>query len=207
MIGDLIPAFDAELRTLRAIGSSGFFLGFGINLRGAEHMQIEYPQKWQDEYEAGSYYIADPVVIWVFTQKGCSRWSEIKIPDVRGIMKKATVHGMIYGAVFSCTVAKKKCFLTVSRNDRELTDAELDLLNTRFEIWSNIVMGKSSLTDKELDVLRLLRDGFAQKQIADELMVAETTVKKRALSACSKLGAKSRTQAVAIAVSRNYFSE
>lgn len=206
MIGDLIPAFESELHTLRTIGSSGFFLGFGINLRGAEYMQIEYPQAWQGEYEAGSYYIADPIVIWVFTQTGYARWSEIRIPDIRGIMKKASVHGMIYGAVFSRTVEKKKCFLTVARDDRELTDTELQLLDARFEIWASIVMGKSNLSDKELDVLRLLRDGLAQKQIADHLGLAETTVKKRALSACTKLGAKSRTQAVAIAVSRNYFS-
>lgn len=207
MIGDLIPAFDQERQTLRSIGSSGFFLGFGINLRGSEHMQIEYPQAWQDEYEAGAYYIADPIVIWVFTQNGYKRWSEITFPDVRGVMQKAKRHGMIYGAVFACTVEKKKCFLTVARDDRELTNTELALLDARFNIWSNIVMGKAHLTDGELDVLRLLRDGFAQKQIADNLSIAESTVKKRALSACNKLGAKSRTHAVAIAVSRNYFSD
>lgn len=205
MIGTLIPAFEDELKTLGSIGNAGFFMGFGINLRGAEYMHVGYPDVWRDEYEEGNYYIADPIVIWVFTQKGYRRWSEVKIPDVRGVMDKARAHGLVYGAVFSTVVNKKRCFLTVARDDRELSDIELEILQARFETWSNIVMGRASLTEGELDVLRLLRDGAAQKEIADELQLSETAIKKRALSACRKLGAKSRTQAVAIAVGRKYF--
>ncbi len=37
-------------------------------------------------------------------------------------------------------------------------------------------LGEEDLTDRELDVLRLIRDGFRNKQIADQLAIAETTV-------------------------------
>ena len=57
----------------------------------------------------------------------------------------------------------------------------------------------------ELDVLGGLKDGLGQFEISQHLGISESTVKQRALKACTKLGAKSRTQAVAIAVARNYF--
>jgi DNA-binding NarL/FixJ family response regulator len=37
-------------------------------------------------------------------------------------------------------------------------------------------LGEEDLTARELEVLRLIRDGFRNKQIADELAIAETTV-------------------------------
>jgi DNA-binding NarL/FixJ family response regulator len=37
-------------------------------------------------------------------------------------------------------------------------------------------LGDEDLTDRELDVLRLIRDGYRNKQIADRLAIAETTV-------------------------------
>jgi LuxR family transcriptional regulator len=66
-------------------------------------------------------------------------------------------------------------------------------------------LARASLTDAELAVLRAFRDGLGQKETADALGIAESTVKQRAIRACSKLGAHTRTQAVAIAVQRNYF--
>ena len=60
------------------------------------------------------------------------------------------------------------------------------------------------VTPAELDVLRCFRDGLGQIETATQLAIAESTVKQRAVKACGKLGAKSRTQAVAIAVARNY---
>ena len=37
-------------------------------------------------------------------------------------------------------------------------------------------VGEESLTPKELAILELIRDGHRNKQIADELAIAETTV-------------------------------
>jgi hypothetical protein len=37
-------------------------------------------------------------------------------------------------------------------------------------------LGEDDLTTRELDVLRLIRDGYRNKQIADQLAIAETTV-------------------------------
>ena len=69
---------------------------------------------------------------------------------------------------------------------------------------ADLVLNRAALTPAELDVLRCFRDGLGQIETATQLGIAESTVKQRALKACGKLGAKSRTQAVAIAVARNY---
>lgn len=63
-------------------------------------------------------------------------------------------------------------------------------------------MGEEDLTCRELDVLRLIRDGYRNKQIADKLCIAETTVNFHIKNLVDKLGANDRTHAVTIAIRR-----
>jgi DNA-binding NarL/FixJ family response regulator len=63
-------------------------------------------------------------------------------------------------------------------------------------------MGEESLTDRELQVLQLIRDGNRNKQIADRLSIAETTVNFHIKNLVAKLGANDRAHAVTIAIRR-----
>jgi DNA-binding NarL/FixJ family response regulator len=63
-------------------------------------------------------------------------------------------------------------------------------------------LGEEELTTRELQVLRLLCDGHRNKEIADLLSIAETTVNFHIKNLVDKLGAKDRTHAVTIAVKR-----
>jgi len=58
------------------------------------------------------------------------------------------------------------------------------------------------LSLREIDVLRLIGEGNANKQIADKLCIAETTVKNHISNILSKLGANDRAHAVTIALQR-----
>lgn len=58
------------------------------------------------------------------------------------------------------------------------------------------------LTTRELEVLRMLADGAANKVIAWKLGVSEHTVKFHVASILAKLGAGSRTEAVAMGMRR-----
>ena len=58
------------------------------------------------------------------------------------------------------------------------------------------------LTVRELEVLRLICDGFRNRQIADELAIAETTVNYHIKHLIDKLQANDRTHAVIIAIRR-----
>jgi LuxR family maltose regulon positive regulatory protein len=53
------------------------------------------------------------------------------------------------------------------------------------------------LTERELEVLRLLAEGASNAAIAAALVVVVGTVKKHVYNICAKLGAQNRTQAVA----------
>jgi DNA-binding NarL/FixJ family response regulator len=59
-----------------------------------------------------------------------------------------------------------------------------------------------TLTLREIDVLRLLAGGNANKLIADQLSITEDTVKGHVKNILSKLGANDRTHAVTIALKR-----
>lgn len=59
-----------------------------------------------------------------------------------------------------------------------------------------------SLTEREMDVLRLIRDGCKNKEIAAQLAISETTVNFHIKNLIGKLQAKDRTHAVALAIRR-----
>ena len=58
------------------------------------------------------------------------------------------------------------------------------------------------LTQRELDVLRLIAAGNGNKQIADQLAIGEATVKSHVTNILSKLSANDRAHAVTIALKR-----
>jgi two-component system NarL family response regulator len=63
-------------------------------------------------------------------------------------------------------------------------------------------VGRSELSARELDVLRLLVGGRRNRAIASELAITEGTVKLHVSSILNKLGAADRTEAVTVALQR-----
>lgn len=60
------------------------------------------------------------------------------------------------------------------------------------------------LSDREMDVLRCLSLGLANKEIAQRLKIAESTVKTHLANIFSKLGVSDRTEAVTAAIRRGW---
>jgi two-component system, NarL family, response regulator len=63
-------------------------------------------------------------------------------------------------------------------------------------------MSSEALTEREIDVLRLMARGRSNKAIGAELAISEGTVKFHVVNILGKLGADDRTQAVTIALQR-----
>ena len=59
---------------------------------------------------------------------------------------------------------------------------------------------RASVTAREMEVLRLVADGFTNPQISERLSISLSTVNHHVHNILDKLGAKTRTEAVAIAV-------
>ncbi|MEH1771569.1 MAG: response regulator transcription factor [Nostoc sp.] len=63
-------------------------------------------------------------------------------------------------------------------------------------------MSNPELSERELDVLRLMAQGMSNLEISTTLSIGESTVKSHVNRILSKLGVNDRTQAVIIAVKR-----
>jgi DNA-binding NarL/FixJ family response regulator len=63
-------------------------------------------------------------------------------------------------------------------------------------------MGEEDLTARELEVLRHVAEGGRNRDVAEKLFISEETVKIHIKHIMDKLGARDRTQAVAIALRR-----
>lgn len=84
--------------------------------------------------------------------------------------------------------------LTVRGGKRYLPPVICGLLSER--------MSGSELTDRELDVLRLITEGLSNREIADRLHIAEKTAKIHVSHLLDKLGVVDRTQAAITAIQR-----
>lgn len=205
MLSNMIPNYNQEIERLREVAPAGFTLAFNLTFRGPEHLHTEFPKEWQEIYQSKNYFFLDPILLWTFTNTGERRWSEVTMPDVRGVLAAARPFGLVYGAIFARRRGDRRSLLSIARPDREFTDTEISIVGARFDSWVDMVIGTVALTPGELEVLRALKDGLGQQEIALKLGVSESAVKQRCLKACAKLNARTRTQAVAIAVARNYF--
>lgn len=207
MVSDVIPNFEQELKQLSVVAPAGWNLAFNYRWNGPEHMFVGFSDAWRAEYESRNYAIGDPIFLWIVSRdNGAARWSEVKMPDLRGVMEKARRHQINYGMVFTRHVNATKSFLSMARSDREFTDAELASYKARFEFWVDLLVNRAALDPIEISILRCFRDGLGQAETAVTLGVSESTIKSRFLKICAKLNAQTRTQAVAIAVARNYLA-
>ncbi|TYQ27737.1 response regulator transcription factor [Pseudanabaena sp. UWO311] len=67
-------------------------------------------------------------------------------------------------------------------------------------------LNRPQLSNRELDVLKLVAQGKTNQQIATELYISESTVKYHINGVLSKLGVSDRTQATLVAIKRGIVS-
>lgn len=64
--------------------------------------------------------------------------------------------------------------------------------------------GERALSEREIEVLTLIANGYRNKSVAKELSISEETVKMHVKNCMAKLNARDRTHMVTIAVQRGY---
>lgn len=201
MRAGFIPNFDNEITQIEQIGSVGFFFGFGLKFGYPELIINRYPESWSRRYESEAYYVKDPMALWTLTRRGMMRWSKCKMPDAFGVLKEAKKHGLAYGATFVFAGKRKRSFLSVARSDRELTDDEMSRLMMKVDLWGGLFEKEGlKLSEKEIEALALMRDGYTQDEAADLVGITKAAFKLRLSSCQKKLGARNTTQAVGMAL-------
>lgn len=200
MLEFVSPNHEEELAEVEAIGNAGFILGLGLRFGKPDFLLNRYPDAWTKQYESENYFYGDPMTIWVMARTGCIRWSECSLPDIRNVMGEAKRHGLVYGATFVEMVKGKRSFLSIARNDRELTDREMEALSSRLRAWANMFTSywKSiGLTATEIEALAAIKNGANQDDAAKSLNISRSALRQRLTTAQVKLRAPNSVSAVA----------
>lgn len=200
MLECVSPNHHEELQELELIGNAGFILGLGLRFGKPDFLLNRYPDAWTEQYERQNYFFGDPMTVWTMTRIGCIRWSECGFPDLRGIMGEAKRHGLVYGATFVEVVQGQRSFLSIARNDRELTDDEMETLLARLRTWASLftTYWKSvQLTAVEIEALAAIKNGANQDEAAKALNISRSALRQRLSSAAVKLRAPNSVSAVA----------
>lgn len=110
--------------------------------------------------------------------------------------------------IYRALQAGAKGYLLKGMNADELTDAIRSVHSGRTRIPSVIAerlaerVSGTELTTREIEVLRLIVQGFSNKEIGNHLHISEATVKTHINNLLSKLGVSDRTQAATTALQR-----
>ncbi len=146
---------------------------------------------------------------------------DLRLPDLSGIDAMSTIRQefpearIIMLTTFEGDVTIQRAleagargYLLKSTAPKEMVEVIRQVHAGKKRIPANVAahlashMGEESLTPREIEVLRQVSGGNRNKDIADLLFISEETVKVHMKHVMDKLGAKDRTQAIAIAVRR-----
>jgi DNA-binding NarL/FixJ family response regulator len=125
----------------------------------------------------------DAKIIVLTTYKGDVQILRALKAGARGYLLKNTIHKELLDTIRAVHAGKKALSPEASY---EIAEHATD----------------DALTPAEINVLRLIAAGNANKQITDQLSITEETVKGRVKNILSKLGANDRTQAAMIGLKR-----
>jgi DNA-binding NarL/FixJ family response regulator len=106
------------------------------------------------------------------------------------LLKDAPAHQLVAGVRMA---SEGDALLAPSITRRLIAEFTTDQLAT------SSVAGFNELTAREFEVLRLMAEGLSNREIAERLIVGETTIKTHVARVLMKLGTRDRVQAVVLA--------
>lgn len=187
---------NRSLERLNEIAPLGYFIGAHIRFAAPLFTRSTMPQAWQDAYAAGGFAMRDPMVFWGIGTAGAIRWSEIKLPDPFGVMRKAAEYGLNYGVMLSVGKITSRTLVGVARGDREFTDDEIAEVAQIAEAIHEFADPPMELTPAMIEALRLLGAGARPDEAAARLGISQDALEARLASAQEKLGAGTRAEAL-----------
>jgi len=187
-IGELAPA--------------GYYIALRIGFAFPMEEVNAFPEPWVVHYTTQRFMLFDPAVRWAYANVGTILWSELAKDDPKRILAQAQTFGMRHGVTISVLDSgpnAQRSFGSFTRNDRAFSPLEVKLLHAYMRRRHGETAPPTNLTKAELEALGMVKDGKRLKEIAYELSVSEGAVKQRLKNAKRKLGAKTGSQAAALA--------
>lgn len=187
---------DIELQKLSEFAPEGYFLGLHIRFASALMQFSTYDQAWLDYYTEQGYALRDPVIAWGFSTEGSTRWSSLGIPDPFGVMTDASEYGLKYGVTVSFGPIRSRSIANFARQDREFTDSEIEEISHIVRRLHEMVEPPESLTQAQIEALRLIAGGDRHAAAASRLAISESALKARLTSARVRLHARTTAEAI-----------
>ena len=144
------------------------------------------------------------IVMLTASEDGDDLFAAIKA-GARGYLLKNLESAELRGMLEA--VARGEAAITPAIAARMLTELARPTATTAEVAGHGVGRGPDRLTERELDVLRLVVDGRRNKEIAAELGISENTVKFHLRNILDKLHAQSRSEMVAKAVREGLLPE
>lgn len=185
-----------------SLAPAGHYLALRVGFAYPMEERNEFPAAWIADYTKRGLMLLDPVMRWIYQNRGVVRWSEIDLDDPAGVLTSARTHGLVYGAAVGVAdndARGQRSFGSFARSDREFTDDELAQLLREVQALHDSKRPPDNLTKAELEALKMVKDGLLMKEIAGQLGVSEGAVQQRLKNAKMKLNANTSSQAVSMA--------
>lgn len=195
---------ERKLRDYRFDESAdaGYFVAYRVAFLRPEFEFNSLPRAWILKYTRHGLMMNDPVMRWIYSNSGSSRWSDIDFKDGEAVLVEAAEHGLRYGLAVSLVDPNDpgiRSFGNFCRSDREFDDHEIDEIAEKLELFFNDLEAPNDITEAEIEALRMLKNGLLVKEVAYELGVSEGAVKQRLRNAKDKLNARTTPHAVSVA--------
>lgn len=187
---------ELELHQLSLLAPAGYFVGLHIRFTSPLMTFQTYDQSWTDRYTEQGYAMRDPMIAWGFSTTGSCRWSAIPVPDTFGIMREAAAYGMVYGVAIACGPLSSRTIAGMARSDREYTDQEIARIEALINRLHHATQPPESLTDAQVEALRLIAAGERHTGAAAKLGISESALKARLNSARIRLMARTTAEAI-----------
>jgi LuxR family transcriptional regulator len=184
------------------LAPAGYYIALRIGFAFPIEETNALSSDWIDHYTKQRFMLYDPTVRWAYANVGWIRWSEITLDDPKRVLAQARSFGMRYGltvSVFDSGKDQQRSLASFTRSDREFSTLEAKLLQVYLTRRHTETAPPTNLTKAEIEALGMIKDGRRLKEIAFQLKVSEGAVKQRLKNAKLKLGAKTVTQAAALA--------
>ncbi|MBQ7564568.1 MAG: response regulator transcription factor [Lachnospiraceae bacterium] len=94
----------------------------------------------------------------------------------------------------------KDAILAVARGENFIQQELIPLMEKKMELKSDEERKLDTLTDREIEVLKLLSFGMFNKEIAEKLNISERTVKNHVSNIFKKIDVTDRTQAAVFSI-------
>lgn len=197
-----VSAFDIR-SAFGDLAPAGFFVALRIGFLFPQVEENALPPDWVDRYSRMGYMPHDPLIRWMHSHEGMVRWGATGLDDPAGVLADAAAHGLRYGVAMALVEdggERRRSIGSFARSDRDFTDAEIDEIHGRFASLAEATKPPATLTRAEREALSMVRDGLLIKEIAVLLGVTDGAIKLRLKAAKAKLGAKTGSHAVSVAV-------